>query len=293
MNRIVVRNLKLYFRDKTSVFFSLLAVLIVIALYILFLAQLQIDTVTEATNGVLEEDKISYLINSWILAGLLSITTVTSTLGAYGSMVDDREKRKNMDFKSSPLSPWEYPIAQLISAFIIGAVISIIAFITYAIYIYISTGYAFFIEQIIKCILLILISTLMSAGFMGFIVAMLKTNSSFASISFVIGTVIGFLNGLYVPLGALPTAVQTAVKCLPFGHVASLFRLVLTSGSVSVTFDGMPKSVLDSYLEMYGINLKWSGADIPVGISMAYIAFAAIVTLFLFFVIYNKKRNEI
>ena len=82
-------------------------------------------------------------------------------------------------------------------------------------------------------------------------------------------------------------------RCLPFGHVASLFRLVLTSGSVSVTFDGMPKSVLDSYLEMYGINLKWSGADIPVGISMAYIAFAAIVTLFLFFVIYNKKRNEI
>lgn len=293
MNRLVVRNLKLYFRDKTAVFFSLLAVLIVIALYILFLAQLQIDTVIEATNGTLEKDEISYLINSWILAGLLSITTVTSTLGAYGSMVNDREKRRNMDFKSSPLSLWEYPVAQLISAFIVGTFISLIAFIVYGLYIKISMGYYFSIKQISQCILLIAISTLMSSGLMGFLVALLKTNSSFASVSLVIGTVIGFVNGLYVPLGALPVAVQTVIKCLPFGHVASLFRQVLTSEAVSIVFEGMSKSVLDSYLEKYGINLKWAGTDIAFGTSLAFIAFTAIVTLFLFFGVYNKKGNEI
>jgi|GEM_PF-1324775 len=35
---ITIRNLKLYFRDRLTVFYSLLAVLIVIVLYVLFLA---------------------------------------------------------------------------------------------------------------------------------------------------------------------------------------------------------------------------------------------------------------
>ena len=43
MKGLVIRNLKLYFKDKGAVFFSLLGVLIVIGLYILFLG----DTFTD------------------------------------------------------------------------------------------------------------------------------------------------------------------------------------------------------------------------------------------------------
>ncbi|MDY3931777.1 MAG: hypothetical protein SOZ08_08775 [Erysipelotrichaceae bacterium] len=99
---LISRNLKLYFRDQTAVFFSLLAVLIVIVLYILFLADIQVKIIQDSAEGMLAEKDISYLVNSWILAGLLSITTVTSTLGAYGTMVKDTENRIRMDFASSP-----------------------------------------------------------------------------------------------------------------------------------------------------------------------------------------------
>lgn len=40
MISLIKRNLKLFFRDKTSVFFSLLAVFIIIGLYVLFLGNM-------------------------------------------------------------------------------------------------------------------------------------------------------------------------------------------------------------------------------------------------------------
>lgn len=222
--RLCERNLKMYFRDKTAVFFSLLAVLIVIVLYILFLAQIQIDAVVESTNNIIDENNVSYLINSWILAGLLSITTVTSTLGGYGIIVEDVEKRKRMDFKSSPLSSMKYPSASVLSCIAIGTIISCVALAVYTLYIFITTGYCFGMQQFLQCIGFILLSSSMSATLLGFVVSFIKTSNGFSSISLVVGTVIGFLNGLYVPMGSLPEVIQNVLKCLPFGHIASVFR---------------------------------------------------------------------
>lgn len=293
MLRNISRNLKMYFRDKTSVFFSLLAVLIVIVLYILFLAQVQMDSVTESTHGLIDSKTISYLINSWILAGLLSITTVTSTLGAFGTMVGDYEKKKMMDFKSSPMNLWEYPIAQIIAAFCVGTIISLISFAIYGGYICMNTGYQFELEQIIKCIGLICLSSFMSASLMGLIVSFLKTSSAFSSVSLVIGTVIGFVNGLYVPIGTLPDTVQNVVKCLPFGHIASLFRQVLMIGSIDVAFHGMSKTVENHYMENYGVYMKWGNKKITFEMSCIFIIIIMVVSLGLFFISYNRKKKEL
>lgn len=43
LKAMVIRNLKLFFRDKAAVFFSLLGVLIIIFLYVLFLGTLVMD----------------------------------------------------------------------------------------------------------------------------------------------------------------------------------------------------------------------------------------------------------
>ena len=188
MIKLISRNIKLYFRNRTAVFFSLLSVLIVIILYVLFLSNIQVESVNEQLNGTISEKDISYLINSWVLAGLLSITTVTSTLGALGFMVNDREKKIVMDFKSAPLKISTYPIAGVVSAMIVGILISVIAFMVYGLYIYIDTGYYFSLIIILKTLGLVFISTFMSAALMGLLVSFFSTNSAFSSASLLIGT---------------------------------------------------------------------------------------------------------
>ncbi len=293
LRKLIYRNSSLYFRDRTSVFFSMLSVLIVIALYILFLAKLQVDTVNRQTNGVLNGDDLSYLINSWILAGLLSITTVTSTLGALGTMVSDRENRIVMDFKSSPLSAMTYPVSCVITAFTVGTIISALSFVVYGGYIYFSTGYLLSLVMILKCLGLICLSAMMNAALMGFLVSFLSTNSAYSSASLIIGAVIGFINGLYVPMGALPETIQNVLKFLPFGHIASLFRRVLMQESLDLCFNNAPASARESYTRDFGVVLDWNGGEISSYISIIFILVVLLLSLVLFFVNFRRKKQEI
>ena len=59
MLNMAKRNIKVFFRDRSSVFFSLLAVFIIIALYAVFLG----DTITSGNENV---PGIDNLVNSWV-----------------------------------------------------------------------------------------------------------------------------------------------------------------------------------------------------------------------------------
>ncbi len=292
LKKLTERSLKIYFRDRTSVFFSLLSVIIVIVLYILFLAELQVNSVNQATGHVIPRDNLSYLINSWILAGLLSVTTVTSTLGALGTMVHDRERKIIMDFKSSPISGMIYPVSSVVTAFIVGGVISIISFAIYGAVIFAGTGHYFSVEQILKCFGLICLSSLMNASLMGFMVSFFKSSSALSSASIIIGTLIGFLNGLYVPMGSLPEAVQVFLKGLPFGHIASLFRQVLMTESLDLCFKDAPMQLREDYMTVFGVRFEWGDKIIGANFSAIFIIIVFAVSISLFFINYKRKKEE-
>ena len=96
MISFVSRNLKVFFRDKTAVFFSLLAVLIVLGLYIFFLWDVWVDSFPNIKG-------VKNLMNCWIIAGLIGVTSVTANMGAFGTMIEDKSKNKIKDFYVSPI----------------------------------------------------------------------------------------------------------------------------------------------------------------------------------------------
>src|SRR5208283_4812582 len=95
------RNIRIYVRNRTSVFFSFLSVIIIIALYVLFLGKVQVDGIRKAVGDI---QGIRPLVDSWIMAGLLSVNAVTITLGVLGTMVFDIEYKRFPDFVVSPIS---------------------------------------------------------------------------------------------------------------------------------------------------------------------------------------------
>lgn len=291
MRKLIYRNVNLYFRDKASVFFSLIGALILILVYVLFLSNNQLNSVREQVSGLIKEENLSYLINTWILAGILSITTLTSSLGALGFMVNDKENKVIRDFKSSPLSMSTYPMAGVISAFIIGVIISLIVFIVYGLYIFVDTGYYFTLEIIIKTIGLIFISSMMNSSIMGLLVSFISTNSAFSAVSLIIGTSIGFINGMYIPIGQLSASIQRVLKLLPFSHIASLFRQVLMKDSIDITFSGAPQAAVDIYTNTLGVILEWKGEPISLTLSIAFILVVFTVSLVLFFINFRRKIN--
>lgn len=68
---LVKRNIKLYMKDKMTVFFSLLAPIIVLVLYILFLGDLQVQNIMATIGDAVSETEVRALVNNWMISGVM------------------------------------------------------------------------------------------------------------------------------------------------------------------------------------------------------------------------------
>ena len=87
MFELISRNRKVYTRDRLAFFMSFLSVIILILVYQVFLGQIQIDAVKEALGSDTASSDTIKMVNYWLISGLTTIISMTSTLGAFGVMV--------------------------------------------------------------------------------------------------------------------------------------------------------------------------------------------------------------
>lgn len=289
---LIKRNLCLYFRDISDVILSLLSVFIAIGVYILFLSKMQIDMVESAVKSInIPHSDVMWLVNSWVVAGLLAITPVTSSLGGLGTLVHDLDQKIVKDFKASPVGRLKYPMSVLFSSCIIGTTMSLIPLAVYSLYIYITTGHSFTLYQYAVTLLLLIFTSVFSCSIMGFITSLIKSRQAFTSLSIIAGTLIGFLNGVYMPLGMLPEGVQTVLKFMPFGSSAVMFRSVLMSNAIDNVMGALPEGIKTSYLKTYGVRYYFGDNMIDLKWSLIYMAFWTLLALALYILSYNKRKE--
>ncbi len=286
MKQLILRNLKLFFRDRSAVFFSLLAVFIIIGLYILFLGDMLSSSLVDIPGG-------RFLMDSWIMGGLLSVTSITTTLGAFGIMVDDRYKKIFKDFYCSPIKRSRLIGGYLISTFIIGIIISMVAFILCEAYIVINGGRILPLMNILKIIGLVLLTTLTSSSMVAFIVTFFKSQNAFASFSTILGTLIGFLTGIYVPLGTLPETVQLAIKLFPISHSAALFRQVFMEVPMKESFANVPIDRFEDFKVTLGVVFTSGDGFISVPTHIMVLAASFVFFLLLAIWRFRLKKNSL
>lgn len=265
-----IRNLKVFFKDKASVFFSLLGVFIIIALYYLFLGDVWAKNMSEIPG-------VRYLMDSWIMAGLLAVTSVTTTMGAYGIMVEDKAKKYTKDFTASPIKNSSIIGGYISSAVIIGIIMSLVQVVLAEIYIASNSGTIMDFDTLIKVLGLIILANLCNSSIVLFIVLFFKSINAFSTACTIIGTLIGFLTGIYLPIGQLPETVQWVVKLFPPSHSASLFRQVMMSDALSKSFDGATVQAINEFEQMLGVTFKFGDTTIQPIISILILVITALV----------------
>jgi multidrug/hemolysin transport system permease protein len=110
-----------------------------------------------------------------------------------------------------------------------------------------------------------------------FLVSFISSNNAFSTVSTLIGTLIGFLTGVYVPIGQLPPTVQTVIQLIPTSHAAALFRQVLMEKPLAVTFAGAPANAAESFKEVMGVNLTMGGHTFTAAEHLLILAAAAVL----------------
>ncbi len=283
MNAFVRRNIKIFVRDKTSVFFSLFAVLIIVGLYVFFLGDVWSEGIPVENSRV--------LMDLWIMSGLMAVIPLTTIMGAFGIMVEDKHKKIQKDFYSSPISRTKLAGGYIIGAFFIGVVISVVAFAVMQVYL-VSKGVPLpGLYDLAKVFALILLSALANTVMLFFVVSFLNTQSAFATASSVIGTLIGFLTGIYMPIGILPEAVKTVVKIFPPSHSAVLFRQLLMTDAIDDAFSLAPVEAKEEFMNTMGITLTRAGKAIPWYISIGFLCLTAVVFFVLTIISISRKKS--
>ncbi|MDA3849798.1 MAG: ABC transporter permease [Spirochaetaceae bacterium] len=268
LRAMVFRNNQMFLRDKAAVFFSLISVFILIGLYALFLARVQVSAIVERAGDV---PGIRFVVDSWILSGLLAVNSVTVSLGVLGNMVRDRQNKVLGDFLVSPLKRMTLLWSYLISALIVTFVMGLLAFGLMEIYILLAGGSLFAPMEYFYTLLLLMLCILSSTSVNFFLVTLVKTPSAFSALSTIIGTLIGFLAGLYMPIGMMPKAIQLVIKAIPLSHGAALLRQQLMNIPLQQVFSQAPPEVLQEFKIFYGVTLTMGDQNISPAISIAYL----------------------
>lgn len=249
---LIKRNMFLFFSDKSAVFFSMMAIFVVLFLYIAFLGDymmkpLEIDFPNDARE----------LSDTWIMAGTLGIISLTTSLSVLGITIDDRQKRLLDDFKVSPMTDLQITFAYIVSTFIITFLISCLTLLMAQSYILLYGGRVMTLITLFRVLTIICVSTFSCTSMLYVVMSFFKSTTAFSNVTTIIGTLSGFLMGIYVPIGSLPNFLQVAIRYFPPSHCAALFREAMMEAVISDAFVQLPQEAVSNFKEQFGIHFYY------------------------------------
>ncbi|WP_146360427.1 ABC transporter permease [Arthrobacter yangruifuii] len=273
---ITGRNLRLYFRDRLNVFFSLLGALVLFLLYTLFLGNQQTESLAESFPLASKED-IKGLVDAWMFAGIVGITAITTGLAAVNVIVDDTATGRFRDFLVSPISRGQLVLGYLLSTVVIALIMTTVVFAVSLAYLAAADSVVLTAGQVARTYGYLALSCAAFGALSAFIVTFVRSPGSFAALSTLVGTILGFAAGSYVPVGAFPEGVRNVVSALPFMQASMVVRQEMTAGPLDEVTD-QPEAVAQVQ-EIFGITAQVGDWDVPTG----YVVFvlAAMVVVFI------------
>lgn len=259
---LFVRHTKLFFKDKASLFFSVLSVLIIILLYILFLA----ENISSNLSNFQDRDLFTFL---WMFAGVLAVTTATTPLGALGKSIEDRVSQREEDFLIAPIKRSTLIYSYIGYAFFIGCLLTFLLFIFGYTYVYFKYNVTLVLS--FSMVVVLLFSLFMHTLLFHLIVSRLPTMAAFSGFSTILGTLIGFLAGIYVPIGLLPTYIQKVIIVFPTTQAAVLLRNFFLDDILVSFKKALTKEAYQEIVKTLGVEIYWNEGLLSSSYSWTYL----------------------
>jgi len=273
MKGLMYRNLKIYFSDKSGVFFSLMGALISFVLYLVFLRQNMVSEWSSVPDTKL-------LLDPWLIGGTMTITAITTTLSSLNLMVQDREKGILSDLSLTDVSYVEIQCSYLLTAMIVGTVMQLVMYFMMSGYFMITDQSPLNMAIFPQIMGTAILSSFIWTTFNLLLLSFVKKIDTLGKIGTIVGTASGFLAGVYIPIGILPTGVQGFMKCTPALYNTAIYRNILMGSQLKNSFKNLPSSIANQFDEKMGISVKWGSQILTIQQNIwVVIVFAVIISL--------------
>ncbi len=294
---LVKRNILVFMRDYAAVFFSVLSMLIILLLMVVFLGKMNTDNVLWVLaeyggerDALQDEKNAQYLIQMWTLAGILAVNTFTVPLTVMQTMVRDEVNGHLASFYVAPVKRIKIVLGYTLASWLIGSGMSVLTLIIGEVYM-VTQGYSLLAPAaILKVLAMIMLNALVYSA-IGYLLALfIHSESAWGGMLTVMGTLVGFLGAIYLPVSMLSEKIVNVLKCLPVLHGTAMMREVLTGDAIATTFDGLPELVPELFAKEIGITL-WNGeTQITLGNQILVLVLYAIIAIVVATIISKRRK---
>lgn len=294
---LVKRNFLTFFRDRSAVFFSLLSMMIVILLMAVFLGSMNVDEVMGllekyggTRNAALDRERAEYLVTMWTLAGILVVNSVTVSVSVMEQMVADASRNRLQSFYVTPVKRIEIALGYILASVLVGVLICMLTLFLMEGYVWFTGGSLLGVMSHVKILGQIMLNCCVFSSMMFLAAAFVKSTSAWGAMSTIIGTLVGFVGAIYLPVGMLPESVAAVLKYLPVLHSTSLMRQIFTGEAVNELF-GALEPLAEGYREAMGISVVMGDSTVSAAVSAIVVAAYGIAALLAAALVLNKARN--
>ena len=273
------RHLLVFFRNKIRVFFTFMVPFTIFLIYIFLLRDLEFNTVNSILSDIgaregapLTEDKrlnilIGSVVDSWMLSGIVAISTVTVSLQTNWMIISDKETGVNRDFASSPISRNLLIGSYFLFNFIVTVIICVIFLFVCFIYLACLGEFLLTFIDFLTILATICFAATTSVLLTVLICSFISRDGTMASVNTIFSTVIGFLVGAYMPFATMPEWVQSICAFLPSTYSCSLLRYSFMSTPIDKLAAYISESVdisnsaqlIKALTDNFGYNLRFFG----------------------------------
>lgn len=281
--QLVKRNLLIYFRDKGAVFFSFLSMFVILCLMMFFLGDVNITALTEKFALLPNRDETAdrqnayLLILTWTAGGIIPVNSVTVTLSSFSVMIKDKTSRRFDSIYTSPVGRSAVALSYITSACFSSIIICTLTFVISEIYCFVSGGAVLALISHIKIFIMIIVNSFAYSAIMYLCAVFIKSEGAWSGFGTVIGVLVGFLGGIYMPIGQLSTTLAAALKCTPVIYSTVMFRQIICEDALNTLFYGVPGEITEAYKETMGITISLFDKNISSAVCMAILAAFGIV----------------
>lgn len=295
------RNLKRFFRDKGAIFFSLLSMLIIIVLMFFFAG----DSYSSGITGILErfpnrdvqadEDNAALLMLAWTCAGIVSINAVTVTLASLFYMIEDRERGKLASIYTAPVSRLVIAGGYVLAAWLTSVVMCTATLLLSELYCVGQGMQAFSLQSHIRLIGMIGANSFTYAAMMYLVATGVKSSGAWSGLGTVVGTLVGFLGGIYMPVGEVSDSIAGIMKCTPVLYGTAMFRKEMTAQITKTTFEGIPSQVVEEMERVMGTQLQIGDRTLTAAHELGILLLCGIIFLLtaVLAIRFSKKKRPV
>jgi multidrug/hemolysin transport system permease protein len=238
-----------------------------------------------ANMGLQIDEKWSYWwSDTLMLSTLIPIGSVTISITALGQIVIDKEKMAMNDFYVSPLNRNTLLLSYLLSSLAVGGMICGGFVLFSEVYFLAVYGISFGFVQMLAILGSVVISLILGNTFVLILASFVEREQALGAIGTILGTMLGFFCGAYVPLGVLGETTAAIFSALPFLPVTVItkqaFLMNISKTQLSMDIIG------GKFAKFYGYDVYFGDTKMSVlallGIVAAYIVVFCITLIFIF-----------